>query len=255
MSSASLGEIQAYIRVAAPQGRETLRVGPFLATFDPGTALVYLSYAIPDDGAAPSSDDVSSLVAAYVARSRVPRLEYIPALAPLVEPLLLAAGFEVEARVPMMVCDPSFAVPQPVPAGIELLVPRTDDELTGYVRAQREAFGEDPAVSSADLERMRGRDGLFVLARDVASGEPAGAGAGTTVIGGSTELAGLGVREPYRRRGIAAAITWELSRLAVAAGVTTAFLTPGDGVAERVYARVGYRSVGEMLHISHPGAA
>jgi GNAT superfamily N-acetyltransferase len=125
----------------------------------------------------------------------------------------------------------------------------------GYLRAQREAFGEDPAVSPADLDRMRGRDGLWVLARDAATGEPAGAGAGTAVIGGSTELAGLGVREPYRRRGIAAAITWELSRLAVAAGVTTAFLTPGDDGAERVYARVGYRGIGEMLHISHPAGA
>ncbi len=45
-----LTEIQAYIRVAAPQGRDTARIGPFLATFDPGSALVYLSYAIPDDG-------------------------------------------------------------------------------------------------------------------------------------------------------------------------------------------------------------
>ena len=251
----SLAEIQAYIRVAASQGRETLRIGPFLATFDPGSALVYLSYAIPDDGAAPSSSDVSSLIAAYRSRERVPRLEYIPALAPLVEPVLVTAGFEVEAPVPMMVCDPSSAVPQPVPSGIELLVPRTDEELAGYLRAQREAFGEGATVSAADLDGMRGRDGLLILARDAATGEPAGAGTATAVIGGSTELVGLGVREPYRRRGIAAAITWELSRLAVAAGVTTAFLTPGDGGAERVYARVGYRSMGEMLHISHPGAA
>ena len=45
----------------------------------------------------------------------------------------------------------------------------------------------------------------------------------------------------------------ELSRLAARAGVTTAFLTPGGDVAERVYARVGYRGIGDMLHIWLPG--
>jgi GNAT superfamily N-acetyltransferase len=253
-----LTEIQAYIRLAAPQGRETARIGPFLATFDPGSALVYLSYAIPDDGASPSSAEVQALIDAYTSRDRVPRLEYVPALAPLVEPALVAAGFVGEARVPMMVARPSDAVPQPVPDGIELLIPRTDDELAGYLRAQRESFGEEPAVSAADVALARHRleaGGLMVLARDKETGEPAGAGAGTTVIAGTTELAGLGVRDPYRRRGIAAAITWELSRLADQAGVTTAFLTPGGDVAERVYARVGYQGEGEMLHISHPGGA
>jgi predicted GNAT family acetyltransferase len=45
-------------------------------------------------------------------------------------------------------------------------------------------------------------------------------------------------------------VTAELSRLAGRAGVTTAFLTPGGDVAERVYARVGYRGIGDMLHVS-----
>lgn len=250
-----LTEIQAYIRVAAPQGRDTARIGPFLATFDPGSALVYLSYAIPDDGAAPSSAEVAALIDAYTFRHRIPRLEYVPALAPEVEPVLLQAGFVAEARVPMMVCRPADAVPHPTPDGIELLVPRTDEELTGYLRVQREAFGEDPAVSEADIASARRRvdgGGLTILARDTETGAPAGAGAATGIIGGTTELAGLGVPESYRRRGIAAAITWELSRLADRAGVTTAFLTPGGGVAERVYARVGYQSMGEMLHISRP---
>jgi GNAT superfamily N-acetyltransferase len=250
-----LTEIQSYIRRAAPHGRDTARIGPFLATFDPGTALPYLSYAIPDDGASPDPGDVLALIAAYTDRDRVPRLEYVPALAPAVEPVLLAAGFVAEARVPMMVCRPSDARPQPVPDGVELLVPRTDDELAGYLRAQGEAFGEAPAVSEADIASARRRvegGGLMIYARDAETGEPAGAGAGTAVIDGTTELVGLGVREPYRRRGIAAAITWELSRLADRAGVTTAFLTPGGGVAERVYARVGYHGMGEMLHISRP---
>ncbi len=250
-----LSEIQSYLRAAPAVGRDTARIGPFLATFDRDSKLPYLSYAVPDEGADPEPDDVAALIGAFVQRDRTPRLEYLPELAPAVEPVLLAAGFVVEGRLPMMVCRPGDAVTQPTPEGIELLVPGSDAELTDVVRVQHEAFGEDPTVTGADLARFRrslDRGGLAVLARDATTGEPAGTGVGTPVIGGVTELVGLGVREGYRCRGIAAAVTWELSRLAAAAGVTTAFLTPGGDVAKRVYARVGYRSIGDMLHISRP---
>ena len=155
----------------------------------------------------------------------------------------------------MMVCRPADAIAAPTPRGVALRVPETDDEYAGLIAAQREAFGEDEPVTSAAVERLRGmvREGaLAVVALDTASGAAVGAGIGTVVRQGATELAGLAVREAYRRRGIAAAVTWELSRLADRAGVTTAFLTPGGEVAERVYARVGYRGVGDMLHISLP---
>ncbi len=98
-----------------------------------------------------------------------PRLEYLPALAPEVEPALLAAGFVVEARIPMMVCRPAGALPQPAPDGVDLLVPRTDEDFAGLIAAQREAFGEDEPVSDAAVERLRRTvaDGaLAVLARD-----------------------------------------------------------------------------------------
>ncbi|OLB73328.1 MAG: hypothetical protein AUI14_26620 [Actinobacteria bacterium 13_2_20CM_2_71_6] len=193
---------------------------------------------------------MAGLVAAYADRSRTPRLEYLPALAPDVEPALLAGGFTVEARLPMMVCRPADAVPQPIPDGIEVLVPETDEELTGLVTAQHEAFNQDGPADGAGIRRLLAAGGLAVLARDARTSEPAGAGVATAVHDGTTELAGLGVRERYRRWGIAAAITWELSRLAGRAGVTTAFLTPGGDVAERVYARVGYAGADEMLHIS-----
>jgi GNAT superfamily N-acetyltransferase len=239
-------------------------VGPFLVTVNRGSAHPFLSYAVPDDGALPVPEDVTALVEAYTDRGRTPRLEYLPALAPAVEPALLAAGFTVEARIPMMVCRPSDAVPQPVPADIELRVPGSRADRTRLARVQRAAFGDpedepepedrpEPEPDGEDTGDVPdGRGGLAVVARDTGTGEVVGGGMGTVVLSGTTELVGLAVAEAYRRRGIAAAVTWELSRLADRAGVTTAFLTPGGGVAERVYARVGYRPVGEMLHISKP---
>src|SRR5262245_28176907 len=102
MSAARLQRIQAYLRVAAPRGREQKRIGPFLATFTADTDNPYLNYAIPDDGATPVQSDVAALVDAYGRRKRKPRLEYIASLAPAVEPVLRAAGFEVEGRLPLM---------------------------------------------------------------------------------------------------------------------------------------------------------
>src|SRR4051812_20614552 len=98
--------IQAYLRGAASHGRVTKRIGPFLATFSPSSDNPYLNYAIPDDGAEPSSEDVAGLISAYEGRSRVPRLEYVHSLAPAVRDALLAAGFKVERYTPLMVCTP-----------------------------------------------------------------------------------------------------------------------------------------------------
>jgi predicted GNAT family acetyltransferase len=67
-----------------------------------------------------------------------------------------------------------------------------------------------------------------------------------------TEIAGIGVLEGHRRRGIAGAITAGLARAAFAAGQTTAWLTPGDDGAHRVYARAGFVDRSAMLHLSVP---
>jgi hypothetical protein len=86
------GPIQASILANAVRWRESIRIGPFTATFDRDEDSRYLNYAVPDPGATPSLDDIAELVAAYRQRARVPRLEYIPQLAPAVEAVLVAAG-------------------------------------------------------------------------------------------------------------------------------------------------------------------
>jgi hypothetical protein len=243
--------IQAYIRRTAAIGRDTEQIGPFLATFSPHDTNPYANYAVPDTGARPTPADVAALVAAYERRDRIPRLEYLPALAPDVEAALLAGGFTVEARPPLMTCrEPREA---PVPPGIDLVEPVTDDDLRGMQAAQHEAFGEtDPPTdeSIAGLRRSIAGGMLAVYARDTATGEPAGGGVCTPISDGVGELAGIGVRVPYRRRGVAAAITSYLSVAAFRAGATELFLTPGDDGAERIYARAGFRTADEVLFVS-----
>ena len=107
--------IQQYLRGAAARERDVERVGPFVATFAPGDAMPYINYAIPEDGAQPTAADVAALAEAYRRRERLPRVEYLPSVAPAVEAALIAGGFVVEARLPGMVCIPGGAVTLPAP--------------------------------------------------------------------------------------------------------------------------------------------
>ncbi|HUP27284.1 MAG TPA: GNAT family N-acetyltransferase [Chloroflexia bacterium] len=256
MSESGLdAQIQNYLRVAASRGRETERIGPFLATFTGRDPNPYLNYAIPDDGALPTSRDASDLIAAFEQRSRTPRLEYITLLATGVEGPLLGAGFVEEGRLPLMVCVPGSEARATAPEGIELVMPQSDTELLGLINAQNEAYGGEP---NADLEaaaRMRARidDGeIAILARDIETGEPAGGGVCTIPQGGMTEVAAIGVRPGFRRRGIAEAVTRRLASEAFKAGVTLAFLMAVHEAEARIYARAGFSRVGEILHISRP---
>jgi len=244
--------IQAYLRRAAARGRETERIGPFLATFDGASDNRFLNYAIPDDGAQPSTADVQALTEAYALRGLSPRLEYLPSTAPEVEDALRAGGFEPEGRLPLMTRPSDRVVEPPRPEGIELLIPRSDEELHGATAAQSEAFGGRP-LSAEDAERLRATiasGGIAVAARELATGTIVGAGVCTPPADGVTELAGIGVQVAYRRRGIAGALTARLAEHAFAAGVTTAFLTPGDDGAGRVYERAGFEPTSLMLHIA-----
>jgi ribosomal protein S18 acetylase RimI-like enzyme len=249
-------QLQQYVRTTAPRGRDTAQIGPFLATFHPTDPLPYLSYAIPDDDARPGAADVAALVAAYERHDRLPRLEFLPGAAPAVEAALLHAGFVVEARLPAMVCTPQQLVVPTLDAGLVLAVPAGDADLHAMTAAQHAAFGEGPpdADSVARSRKMLDAGGLAILARERASGEVVGGGVATVPGDGVTEIAGIGVLEAHRRRGIATAITARLTADAFAAGVTTAFLTPGDDGAHRAYRRAGFADATVMLHISRPAS-
>src|SRR4028118_1775055 len=248
--------IQSYLRFAASQQRDTERIGPFLATFSRHSANPYLNYAIPDDGAAPGLADVKALIAAYSVRGRKPRLEYVAKLAPAVEETLISADFTVEGRLPLMTCTPGSEKLLPLPPDIELIVPVSEAEILGTAAVQHEAFTEAvPSPEDVDsLRKTLAAGGIAVLARVAATGEPAGAGMFTVPAHQTTEIAGIGVRVPFRRRGIAGALTARLLREAFDAGVRGALFTAAGAVGSRGYSRAGFCAGGEILHISLPQA-
>lgn len=249
-------QLQQYVRTVATRDRDVERVGPFTATFDPHSTNPYLSYAFPDDDARPTAQDVAALVAAYVRRDRVPRLEFLPAVAPAVAAALAAGGFAVEARLDVMTCAAGAAADLAPPPGIAIETPVTDDDLRGMRIAQHAAFGvEEPEVDDGEIARQRAAlaaGTLMTLARDTATGAIVGGGVATVPAGGVTEIAGIGVLATHRGRGIAGAITASLTRAAFAPGLTTVWLTPGQDAAHRVYARAGFRDTSIMVHMSVP---
>lgn len=241
--------IQDYMLASASKGREVVQAGPFTVTISAHDPLVYINYAIPAAGADPTPDDIAALEAAFTSRSRTPRLEYLPGLAPLVEPALVAAGFTVTDRLPLMECPPGADIDQPLPDGIELVTPTTDDELRDMITAQHEAFGEPPPSEEHIAKALTRSDDIHLLARTL-DGEPAGGGAAVAVRDGISEVAGIAVRPKFERRGIGGALTLHLTRAAHAAGAGLVYLTPAGDAQERVYARVGYRRTDSVLFLT-----
>ena len=65
-----LRAVQACLR-AGIEARATT-VGPFLALLNTETDNPFLNYAVPVDGAAPTADDVASLIDFFTGRDRLP---------------------------------------------------------------------------------------------------------------------------------------------------------------------------------------
>lgn len=242
--------VQAYLRaLIGPRARQ---VGPFLAAIDDHDAGRFRNYAVPDDGAEPTPHEIETLAAFFIARGRTPRLEYLPGPSPRLEAVLLEVGFRSERRLPVMTCRPADVAASPADEAIEVILATTDRQLRQVAEAQTEAYG-GAETTDHDVDRLRNTlrgGGLVALAVDRSSGSGVGGGLCAPPYGGVSELAAVGVRPEYRRRGIAAALTGLLTKACPAAGITTPFLTPGGDAEERIYRRVGYHPVTEMLHIS-----
>jgi hypothetical protein len=92
--------------LAHAEGNGAERVGPLVASFDAHSAHPYRNYAIPDDQACPDAGQVGALIAAFTARGRTPRLEYLPGLCPAVEPALLTAERRLAVTAPRSASPP-----------------------------------------------------------------------------------------------------------------------------------------------------
>ncbi|GAA1333293.1 GNAT family N-acetyltransferase [Saccharothrix algeriensis] len=242
-----LADIQTSLRESIRPDAE--QVGPFLVRFDGHSDNAFMNYAVPDPGAEPTAAQVADLVAAFRARSRTPRLEYLRPL-PAVDAALAGAGFTVDQLLPVMAVDRADLRVPPPPAGVELVEAVSDDELAAAARVQHEAFGVAALPREAAIEQQRAlvADGGLLLA--LVDGVPVGAGAYTGPRGGLSQVAGIAVLPGFRRRGIAGAVCGRLTRWVFDAGCAPFLETEADGKAERLYGPIGYRTIGESVSVS-----
>ncbi|MFJ8918372.1 GNAT family N-acetyltransferase [Streptomyces sp. NPDC102415] len=243
--------IQNYARTLTLRSPDHYRVGPFTVRHNPSWELKFANYAIPDQGAEPTARDIADLVEAFRAHDRLPRLEFLPAWAPAVEPALLAAGFTVENRAPVLACTADgLLTPKPVD-GLRVAEPVTDAEFTSAAAVQHTGFGGEGGPDDGEIAWLRGAtEGGGVSALATVDGLPAGAGGCSVPVDGIGELAGLAVAGTFRRRGVGAALSAWLTRTAFERGFHAVWLEPGGPDVERIYAGIGYRRTGEKLNIS-----
>ncbi len=245
--------MQDYLRAAASRVRETARIGPFLATFARYSRDPALNYAIPDHDVEPTPPAVAALVDAYRRRGLMPRLEYLPALAPAVETSFQDAGFVVEQRLPLMVCTPATLRDPVAPADLVLRAVADEATLHDLAAVQHDAF-DDPPPTRADIDDRRATiaAGAAAIVAYGAADNPAGAGVRDVSAHHVAEIAGIGVRRDFRRHGVAAAVTARLARDAFDAGLDLVFLTAAHDEGQRSYERAGFVLSSTVLSLALP---
>jgi len=229
--------IQSYLRTTAHGFWEAVPIPPFTAFFNPRDPLRYLNYAIPDERAEGDlSAPLEELRETFRSRDRLPRFEYVEGFAPGLAGSLEAVGFEVELRAPLMTCPAGEIAAPPRVQGLTV-VPAVDDPRATITVGNR-AFGagDEPEASDDDVSEW--------LVRAVASATPP--------LDGLSEVAGVGVLERARRRGVGAAMTAAAARAAAAEGAELLFLSPGSDGAQAVYTRVGFRPAETTLYYADP---
>lgn len=242
------------VATTAPS-RQTHRVGPFLAMLSPGSEIPWLNgAALVDDLSADPSADLAALEAFFRDNGRFPRFEFFPDQTPDLERWLIGRGYERQHVLPTMVCTAATFRPA-LYEGIEIerMIPESD--LAVAHRVAMEAFGmeeeamEDQVAQTArDLEAGRLRRTLARI-----GGEPAGV-ASTVGDREVCELAGVGTRPAFRRRGVASAVSTDLMRAQFENPDAIVWLSAGDDTARAVYERLGFREMGFEVTYALPQA-
>lgn len=248
--------IMAFIRESR-RARALPRVGPFALLVTQGTRLRFLNYAIPDDDADPKDSELDALVAAFWTADRMPRVEFLPSVAPALEPRLTARGWTVEDRLPLMTYTETAVRHLPAPEGIVVDAAWDDATLLEMARLQHEVFDDPEPADARTVDRLRSslaHGGRALVGRHVESGAVVGAALSGAPAGGATEVVGVAVAPSHRRRGLAAALVSALASRGLDAGLTTIFLEAAPG-ADGAYRNAGFRRTSTSVHISLGGDA
>ena len=162
-----------------------------------------------------------------------------------------SAALATPGRAPLLACTADQLRLPPAVPGLRFILVAGDAPVADIqVNMDANAQGFDPAAPQTTLaeaeafrpELERGRALTAMLGT-----APVAAGMVTAPVAGIAELAGITTLAAYRGRGIAAALTAELARVAFGLGVDTAILSTDNPVAYRVYVRIGFAPVAALI--------
>lgn len=170
-------------------------------------------------------------------------------LAVLEAPLLVLDPAALPGRtdIPVRLLDPgspSFAADvalRRAVASVGFATPGTARAAEGT--AERDAALAAPADAALAEEHARHVDGRAVSALVEQPGVGAVASGYAQRVADVAEIVGVATLPSARRRGLATALTADLSRRLLADGVTIVFLTAGSDDVARVYAKAGFRRI------------
>jgi ribosomal protein S18 acetylase RimI-like enzyme len=256
-----LRRIDAYLDAVPRSACRAEAVGPFTLFVNERAGWSY--YARPTPGTdGINVGDVEGVRARQRQLGLSESFEWVDDLAPSVSSAAARTGLSVLTH-PLMHLPPGAMVPAPAPtdAVVRAIVP--DDDLTRIGAVAQVAFANPgTAVGRAGVEalgplaaaaepsttafvRQRIEDGITVTVAAFVDGQPVASGSHQPV-GGATEIVGVACLPAYRRRGLGAAVTSMLVRDALSNGVTTVCLSADDEDVARVYARLGFVTVGAV---------
>ena len=226
--------------------RPAIRTESFAIFLNEESDVFFLNSAIPIR--MPEESDIDEMVRIFREHNRMPYLEIFQETWPELCARLDRKGFSIQAEYPTMICMKDELVAfSSGHLSTHLLTP--DDDFTEYFAIGREAFGGgDFQVSKAHFARTKQqiRNGLLRCAVTSVDGNSA-ASACTTPFEGVCELAGVGTRRAFRRRGAARAVSSFLLEDHFKSG-DLAWLSAGDDAAQSLYEKLGFRLAGTQVN-------
>ncbi|MEV6330780.1 GNAT family N-acetyltransferase [Streptomyces sp. NPDC051909] len=208
-------------------------------------------YARPALGHAGAGEVPVEAVEKVRARQRelgVPEaFEWVAETTPGLRAAVEAGGLVVHEHPLMVLSADAEELPAPPEDVTVRMVGADDPGLASAAAAPYAAFGVAPARGAADQVAARLTAGLTRLAAAFDSTGTALAAGQHQPVGPVTEVVGVGTVPAARRRGLGLAVTATLVADARALGTETVFLSATDETVARLYARLGFRTVGTAL--------
>lgn len=241
----SLISLQDYLRFKAQQHHEVVSSPPFTLFFHTTDSSPASNYAIPDaSGSSDLQDSLTRLLTIFTERARNPSLQFIEEVFMHLTTVPRSSGWSKVERSQVMICTPETYRPAPDVLGLAITTLSHESSVEEICEGlDTNALGFDPQAERATIHEAEEFRQDLILSRAFTARlqeQPVGAGMFTDIHEGLTELVGITTLEPFRRRGIAAALTAYMTQIAFHQGATLVFLIAADEQAGRVYERVGF---------------